>query len=160
MRIVVLGVGNVLFTDEGVGPHAIDALNERYAVPEEASFVDGGTSAMELLDDMSRADLLLILDAVRSGKAPGSVVKLAGEEVPKFFTQKLSPHQVGIADVLATLAMADESPKETVVIGVEPADLGMGMELSPAVAAAVPQVLDHVTGELSRYGVAMRMRAA
>ena len=110
MRIVVLGVGNLLLTDEGVGPHAIDALNARYAVPSQATLIDGGTSAMELLDDMADADLLVIVDAVKSGAAPGSVVKLTGDEVPKFFTTKLSPHQVGIADVLATLALSGESP--------------------------------------------------
>lgn len=88
-RVVVLGVGNILRTDEGIGPHAVDGLNQRFAFPPGTTAIDGGTSAMELLDHMACADLLLILDAVASGRPPGSVVKLAGDEVPMFFATKL-----------------------------------------------------------------------
>jgi hydrogenase maturation protease len=118
--------------------------------------IDGGTSAMELLEDMAGSDLLIIMDAVRNGAAPGNVVRIAGDDVPAFFTRKLSPHQIGIADVLATLVMTGESPKETVILGVEPAVLEMGMELSAPVAAAVPALIDHVRGELRRCGVALQ----
>lgn len=159
-RAVVLGVGNLLMADEGVGPHAITALEKRYETPSQATFIDGGTSAMELLDDMASADLLLIVDAVASGKVPGTVVRLAGDDVPRFFTTKLSPHQVGIADVLATLAITDESPKETIIIGVEPARLAMGMELSAVVEAAMPRVLGHVVDELGLRGISMVARTA
>ena len=159
-RAVVLGVGNVLMADEGVGPHAITALERRFETPDETLFIDGGCSAMELLDDMAGADLLLIVDAVASGKAPGSLVRLEGEEVPRFFTTKLSPHQVGIADVLATLSMIDEPPKETIIIGVEPSELTLRMELSAPVAAAMPSVIDEVVGELGRRGIEVRARAS
>jgi hydrogenase maturation protease len=159
-RVVVLGVGNTLQSDEGVGPHAVDEMNQRFEFSPGVTAIDGGTSAMELLDDMASADLLLILDAVASGRAPGSVVKLTGEEVPMFFTNKLSPHQVGIADVLATLALTGESPRETIIIGVEPASLILGMELSPAVAAAVPRVIDMAVGELRRVGSEAKPRTA
>ena len=157
-RVVVLGVGNVLMSDEGVGPHAIEAFAEGYSAPQGVTLVDGGTSAMELLDDMAGAQLLLILDAVASGAAPGTVIRLEGDEVPKFFTRKLSPHQVGIADVMATLALMDESPKETIILGVEPGEMSMGMELSAAVASAVPRVLAEVVWELGRRGVEVRAR--
>ena len=159
-RAVVLGVGNVLMADEGVGPHAITTLERRFETPGETLFIDGGCSAMELLDDMAGADLLLIVDAVASGKAPGTLVRLEGEEVPRFFTTKLSPHQVGIADVLATLSMIDEPPKETIIIGVEPSELTLRMELSAPVAAAMPSVIDEVVGELGRRGIEVRARAS
>lgn len=157
-RIVVVGVGNVLMSDEGVGPHAVAALARDYDPPAGVEFVDGGTSAMELLDDMAGADLLLIMDAVRSGAAPGEMVRIAGDEVPRFFTRKLSPHQVGIGDVLASLEFTGESPKETVILGVEPEALEMGMELSETVAAAVPALVTQVLGELDRHGVELRAR--
>lgn len=159
-RAVVLGVGNVLMADEGVGPHSIDTLERRFETPDETLFIDGGCSAMELLDDMAGAELLLIVDAVASGKPPGSLVRLEGDEVPRFFTTKLSPHQVGIADVLATLSMIDEPPKETIIIGVEPSELTLRMELSPVVAAAMPSVIDEVVGELRRRGIEVRARAS
>jgi hydrogenase maturation protease len=159
-RAVVLGVGNLLMADEGVGPHAIAALARDYEIAPEAALIDGGCSAMELLDDMAGADLLLIIDAVASGSAPGSVVKLEGGDVPRFFTTKLSPHQVGLCDVLATLAIMDEAPKETIIIGVEPAKLRLDMELSPEVSAALPRVLHEVVHELDRRGFASRPRAS
>jgi hydrogenase maturation protease len=159
-RAVVLGVGNLLMADEGVGPHAIAALTRDYEIAPEAALIDGGCSAMELLDDMAGADLLLIVDAVASGKAPGSVVKLEGADVPRFFTTKLSPHQVGLSDVLATLAIMELSPKETVIIGVEPERLALDMELSPTVNAVMPRVLGEVIAELDRRGFASRPRAA
>ena len=157
-RVVVLGVGNVLMSDEGVGPHAIEALAEGYTAPRGVTLVDGGTSAMELLDDMAGAELLLIVDAVASGAAPGTLIRLEGEDVPKFFTRKLSPHQVGIADVMATLALMDESPRETIILGVEPGEMSMGMELSAPVASAVPRVLAEVVSELGRRGLEVRAR--
>ena len=157
-RVVVLGVGNVLMSDEGVGPHAIEAFAEGYSAPQGVMLVDGGTSAMELLDDMAGAELLLIMDAVASGSAPGTLIRLEGADVPKFFTRKLSPHQVGIADVMATLELTGESPKETIILGVEPGEMSMGMELSPAVACAVPRLLSEVVSELGRRGVEVRAR--
>ncbi len=159
-RVLVLGVGNILRTDEGFGPHAANELNRRFELAPGTTAIDGGTSAMELLEDMAGVDLLLILDAVASGRPPGSIVRLAGEEVPRFFTSKMSPHQVGIADVLASLALTGESPGETVIIGVEPASLELGMELSPAVAAAVPRVIDMAVGEMRRVGAEAKPRAA
>jgi hydrogenase maturation protease len=160
MRVLVLGVGNVLLTDEGVGPHTITELTRRYEFPPEVRLIDGGTSAMELLDDMARNDLLLIVDAVRTGAPPGTLVKLEGEQVPKFFTTKLSPHQVGLSDVLATLMLTGESPKETVIVGVVPDSLKLAMELSPTVAPVVPQVIETVLGELRRIGVEPQAKAA
>jgi hydrogenase maturation protease len=157
-RIVVLGVGNLLQSDEGVGPHVVAELGRRFRFRPEVELIDGGTSAMELLDDMAEASLLLIVDAVKSGQPPATVVKLTGDEVPRFFTRKLSPHQVGLCDVLATLALTGESPARTVIIGVEPASLALAMELSPAVSAAVPEVLEALLAELRAEGVAVRER--
>jgi hydrogenase maturation protease len=159
-RAVVLGVGNLLMTDEGIGPHAIDALALRYDIGADVQLIDGGCSAMELLDDMANADLLVIVDAVASGKAPGTIVSLEGDAVPRFFTTKLSPHQVGLSDVLATLAIMEQGPMETIIIGVEPAKLALGMELSPVVAASLPHVLALVVDELVARGFAARLRAA
>lgn len=160
MRIVVLGVGNVLYSDEGVGVRAVEELARRYELPAEVELIDGGTSGMELLDVLAGADRLVIVDAVTSGAPPGSVVRLEGDAVPRFFTTKLSPHQVGLCDVLAALSLMEASPGETVIIGVEPASLNMAMELSPTVEAILPGLLDVVGGELRRFGVTPRERAA
>lgn len=159
-RVVLLGVGNVLLTDEGIGVRVIDEIEARFDLPPEVRVIDGGTSAMELLDDLAGADHLIIVDAVRTGEEPGTLVRLAGADVPRFFTTKISPHQVGLSDVLATLALMDESPGETVILGVVPASLAMAMELSPTVEAVVPVAVDAVVHELERLGIRPVSRAA
>lgn len=158
MRIVLLGVGNILLSDEGVGVRAIEEIERRYALPPEVQVIDGGTSGMELLDDLASADRLIIVDCVKSGARPGTVVKLSGEQVPTFFTTKISPHQVGLCDVLATLAIMEESPGETVIIGVQPASLAMTMDLTDTVSASMPFVIDEVLAELRRAGVEPRTK--
>ncbi len=101
MRAVVLGVGNILLSDEGIGVHAVNALAARYELPPEVVVIDGGTSAMDCLDQIASADLLLIADCVRGGHEPGTLVRLGDGELNAFFRTKISPHQVGLSDVLA-----------------------------------------------------------
>lgn len=159
MRVVVLGVGNILLSDEGVGVRAIEALREGYLLPEGVEVIDGGTSGMELLEDLSRADLLVVADAVNAGLPPASILRIAGEDVPVFFRAKLSPHQVGLSDVLADLEFMGEPPCETVIIGVQPLSLETSMELSPAVAERLPEVVDRIVAELRAHGIAVQPRA-
>jgi hydrogenase maturation protease len=156
MRIVVLGVGNTLLSDEGVGVKAIEKLQQDFALPPEVVVIDGGTTGMEMLEDLSGADHLIMIDAVRSGKAPASIVRLADEQIPVFFRTKLSPHQIGLSDVLATLELMGEQPGGITVIGVEPASLETGMALTPQVEARLPEVVEMIVAELGRLGVTVR----
>ncbi len=156
MRIVVLGVGNILLSDEGIGVRAVEKLQRDYDLPPEVVVIDGGTTGMEMLEDLSNADHLIIIDAVRSGKAPASIIRLADEQVPVFFRTKLSPHQIGLSDVLATLAFIGEQPGGVTVIGVEPVSLETGMALSPQVEARLPELMELVVTELCELGVAVR----
>jgi hydrogenase expression/formation protein len=155
MRVAVLGVGNILMRDEGIGVRAVEELPRRYRLPEEVEVIDGGTAGMELLEDLSDLDHLIIVDAVRSGKAPATIVRLADEEVPALFKLRFSPHQVGLSDVLAALSLTDRSPGSVVVIGVEPVALDTAFELTPPVAAVLPQVVERVADELRGLGLAM-----
>ncbi|MFA5081001.1 MAG: HyaD/HybD family hydrogenase maturation endopeptidase [Hydrogenophilaceae bacterium] len=155
MRIVVLGVGNILLTDEGIGVRAIEELGRRYQLPPEVELIDGGTSAMELLDDLANCDLLIIADCVRAGKTPGDLLRLKDEEIPALFRTKLSPHQVGLPDVLATLVITHEAPTHTVLFGVEPESLATSMSLTPVVAATLPHLVDAIAQEISAAGVAV-----
>ena len=155
MRIVVLGVGNTLLSDEGIGVRAIEQLQQDHDLPPEVVVIDGGTTGMEMLDDLSNADHIIIVDAVRSGKAPAAIVKLVDEQVPVFFKTKLSPHQIGLSDVLATLDFIGEQPGGVTVIGVEPVSLDTSMSLSPQVEARLPEVVEMVVAELRQLGVAI-----
>jgi hydrogenase maturation protease len=158
MRIVVLGVGNILLSDEGIGVRAIEKLQQDYDLPPEVVVIDGGTTGMEMLEDLSNADHIVIIDAVRSGRAPASIVRLAGEQVPVFFKTKLSPHQIGLSDVLATLEFIGEQPGGVTVIGVEPVSLDTSMSLSPQVEARLPELMDLLVTELHELGMPVRSR--
>jgi len=153
MNVVVLGVGNVLMCDEGVGVHTVKALEERWELPEGVRCVDGGTSTQELLGDLEDLDHLIVIDAVNAGRAPGEVMRLEGEAVPAVFTTKLSPHQIGISDLLATLRFLGRAPRQILLFGVEPAVLTLDLELSPTVAARVPELCALVVDELTRLGL-------
>ena len=153
MSVVVLGIGNTIMSDEGVGVHAVEALRLAYALPDSVEIIDGGTSSMELLDSLVNLDLLLVVDAVNAGKPEGTLVRLADSEVPVFFRSKLSPHQIGLSDVLANLEFVGQFPKKMVVIGVQAASFDLGLELTPLIAARVPDLVAMVVAELSAHGI-------
>lgn len=157
-RVVVLGIGNTILSDEGVGVHAALALADRYDLPEGVEVIDGGTAGMELLEPLADADLVVVLDAVRARRPAGSLVCLTGREVPVFFRSKLSPHQVSICDVLASLEFAGAAPRDLVLVGVEPANLDLGTTLSPAIEARVPDMVERAVAELAARGVRLAAR--
>ncbi len=153
MKTLVLGVGNILLSDEGVGVHLIRLLRERYDFPPEVEILDGGTLGLDLLPYVEAANRLLIVDAVQMDALPGTVVRLEGEEVPAVLSLKYSPHQVGLSDLLAAARLLGRSPPEVVLWGIQPASLEVGLELSPTVAAQAETLLRNVLAELQRWGV-------
>ncbi|MBI1905297.1 MAG: HyaD/HybD family hydrogenase maturation endopeptidase [Rhodocyclales bacterium] len=157
-RAVLLGVGNILLTDEGVGVRAIERFERQFELPDNVTVLDGGTSAMEMLDDLEDLDLLVVVDCVRVGKAPATVVVLTEDEVPAFFRQRLSPHQVGLSDVFATMLLVGRAPRAIVVIGVQPVEIGLSMELTPQVEAAMPTVLDAIGVAFGSRGYGVKLR--
>lgn len=153
MRIIVLGVGNLLLSDEGVGVRAVERLARDYRLPPEVEIIDGGTCGMEMLEDLAHADHLIIVDAVRSGQPPATMVRITGEDIPVFFKTKLSPHQIGLSDVLATLVLTGEQPAGITVIGVEPVSLGTAMALTPQVERLLPELVAQLVTELHQLGI-------
>ena len=152
MRAVVLGIGNTILTDEAAGVRAVELLEQGYQIPEDVLVIDGGTSGMEMIEDLSDLDFLIVIDVVKTGAAPGTVVKIAGDEIPVFFRRKLSPHQIALPDVLASLELLDAMPKEIVVLGVEPISLELGMEMTPTIAEQVPVLVEMAVAELRARG--------
>ncbi len=152
MRAVVLGIGNTILTDEAAGVRAAEMLEQAYRVPDDVLVIDGGTSGMEMIEDLSNLDFLVVLDVVKTGAAPGTVVRIAGDEIPVFFRKKLSPHQIALPDVLASLELLGTMPREIVVLGVEPASLELGMEMTPLVAGKVPELVERAVAELGARG--------
>ncbi len=157
-RVVVLGIGNTILSDEGAGVHAAAALEACYELPDNIEVIDGGTAGMELLGPLSDTDFLVVLDAVKSDRPPGTLLKLSGTEVPIFFRTKLSPHQVSICDVLASLEFSGDLPGKIVLIGIEPQSLELGTDLTPTVAARISEMVHMVATELAAFGVPVQPR--
>jgi len=160
MNILILGVGNLLLKDEGVGVRALEALEERFLMPPEVELLDGGTAGLELLGQIEGRDALIILDAVNCNKPPGTVIRVDGDRVPAVFSRKISPHQLGISDLLALAQMTGSLPKELVLFGVQPKDLGTGLELSPEVTHSMEELLLMVALELETMGVEVTVKNA
>ena len=153
LNILVLGVGNVLLTDEGAGVRAVEQLQQQYVFPPQVELIDGGTMGLDLLGYLDDKTHLFIVDAILSDKPPGSVVIEKLLDPPAYFRQKISPHQIGLSELLAVAAMQDCLPPSITLFGIVPLDLSTGMEMSPAVTAAVEQVVSAVVKELGLMGL-------
>ncbi|MDR2801385.1 MAG: HyaD/HybD family hydrogenase maturation endopeptidase [Desulfovibrio sp.] len=151
--VLLLGVGNILYGDEGVGVHALRFLEERYEFPENVTLLDGGVMGKLLMAALLEHDFILILDAVLGGGAPGSLYRLEDEALRKSLGFHDSQHQVDLVDTLISCGMIGRRP-EAVVIGMEPQDYRrMTDRLSDACAAALPLLIRHALAELEKLGV-------
>ncbi len=140
-------------TDDGIGIRAVQQLADKYRFPPEVTIFDGGTLGLDLLPQLEGVDRLLIIDAVETGKAPGSMVRLTGDDVQPVMETKLSPHQMGLKDLLAVATLQGINPPEMVLLGVQPADIELGVDLSPAVAARLDELVAQVIRELESWGI-------
>jgi len=156
--ILVLGLGNILLSDEGIGVWVAVSLQRRFAFPPEVSVLEGGTLGLDLLPRLDGVDRLILVDAVRVGRAPGEVVRVAGDAVPAVLDVKVSPHQVGVQDLLAAARLMGSEPSEVVLWGMEPERLAPGTGFSPPVKVGLPRLEAAVLDELDRWGVAARPR--
>ena len=157
-RVTVLGVGNVLLTDEGFGVRVAEALDAAYVFPDDVQVLDGGVLGMELLRFVTGTEKLLILDALKEGGADGKCRLLAGDEVKAHFREKLSAHEIGVQDVLTFLEVTGKPVGEVVVIGAEPKSLEAGLSLSPEMAPRVAEAAAMAAEELSRWGVVFQRK--
>jgi hydrogenase maturation protease len=153
MAILVLGIGNLIMSDDGIGVRVVQRLTERYRFPAEVTVIDGGTLGLDLLPRLEGVTKLLLVDAIETGSAPGTMVRLAGEEIPLALETKLSLHQMGLKDLLAVAMLQGFAPEEMVLWGVQPELIEMGMELSAAVAARQETLEGEVLRQLERWGI-------
>jgi hydrogenase maturation protease len=156
---LVLGIGNVLWADEGFGVRAVEALHAAYAFPAAVTLQDGGTLALNLYDAITTARRVLVFDAIDFRLPPGTLKVLRDAEVPAWGRAKLSPHQLGLNDVLALASFHDCMPETIVAIGVQPVELDdFGGSLREPVRARLPVAL--AAEQLASWGLAGVPRAA
>ena len=153
LNVLVLGVGNVLLSDEGVGPKVIEELTQTYQSDDCVEFVDGGTMGFDLLPYLDDRSHLVVIDAVNTGKEPGHTVRIVLDDPASFFRTMVSPHQLGLGEVLGVAAMTDNLPPSIVAIGIEPASLETSIELSPEVEKKMPELVNMVVDELGSLGI-------
>ena len=155
MKILVLGIGNTLLTDEGVGIVAMRELQAQFADREEMEFLDGGTLSFTLAVPISECDALLVIDAAELNAAPGAVRCFEGEQMDRFMgaNRKSSVHEVGLLDLMSISLLTGHWPQQRALIGVQPAVVGWGEALTPEVAAALPEVCAVAAEIIGRYYV-------
>uniref|UniRef100_A0A831U1D1 Hydrogenase maturation protease n=1 Tax=Geobacter metallireducens TaxID=28232 RepID=A0A831U1D1_GEOME len=157
MKTLIFGAGNLILSDEGFGVHCIRYLEENYDFPEEVELFDGGTLGIMVTHKIEEADRVYIVDTVAAAGAPGEVFRFEKEDIMlNRLPVKLSPHQIGIQEMLYISEMRGGCPPRISLLGVIPESLDAGSELSAAVGDRLPQVARLLVAELKELGYAVR----
>ena len=158
LQTLVLGLGNPLMGDDGLGLAVLGRLREEWDVPAPVELVDGGTWGMTLLPLIEAAAQLVLIDAIRTGASSGTVVELERERLPRYLAHKLSPHQIDLKEVLALAELRGTLPEEIVAIGAEPGEVVLSTALTAPLTDAVEPVVLAVVARLARWGHECRRR--
>jgi len=159
-RVLILGIGNILWADEGFGVRAVEEFHRRYACPPHVTLLDGGTQGLYLVHFVQDADKLIVFDAIDYGLEPGSLLLVRDDEVPKFTgIKKMSLHQTGFQEVLSAAELLGHAPSEQLLIGVQPQDLeDWGGPLTPPVQARIADAVQAAVEQLAAWGVVLTPR--
>lgn len=157
--LIVLGLGNVLLEDDGVGAAAVALLRDRYVAPPGVLVLDGGTLGLALLPYLEAADNLILVDAIRTNEPAGTLVRLQDDEVGPAVATRLSVHQVGVADLLDAARWLDRYPQRVTLLGLVPDSMELAVGLSPSVKPSLPMLVDSVVDEARALGFVFHRRA-
>ena len=159
LKVLVLGVGNILLCDEGVGVKAAESLMNGYDLPDEVTVADGGTGGPRLTSLMKGFGLVIILDAVKYGGEPGTLYRIPGDELKKSPPIMATAHEITIPDLLALAALEGIEP-EVVIIGIEPKEITPSLELTDTVKDKLPRLVELTVEELEKRGFTVNKRRA
>ncbi len=161
-KVLVLGIGNILWADEGFGVRTLEHLQSHYEFPENVTLLDGGTQGVYLVQDVRDADILIVFDAIDYGLAPGTMKIIKNEGVPKFMgAKKVSLHQTGFQEVLALADMMGDYPEQIILIGVQPEYIeDFGGSLRPVVKAQIDPAVEQALAFMDANGISYTKRAA
>jgi hydrogenase maturation protease len=154
-EILILGLGNSILSDDGLGGHAVARLLERYDLPAGVAALDGGTLGLHLLPHLEGVRDLLLIDTVRGDEQPGTLIRLEDDAIPSALAPKLSLHQAGLIELLAVSEALGSRPERVVLWGMTPSLIGLGLDLSVPVAAGLDPLVERVVAELRAWGVAV-----
>ena len=159
-NLLILGLGNVICGDDGLGVAAAERLRRDFRLPDGVEIMDGGTLGLSLLAHVTGARDLILLDAVAADAVPGTLVRLEGGDVGPAVRDRLSVHQIGVADLLDAMRLLDQVPRRLVLLGLVPETLELAVERSPAVAAKIDDLVAAAAAEARALGHPLRRRAA
>ena len=146
-KVAVIGVGNILMGDEGVGVRVVEELG-RLELPEGVQLIDAGTAIHALMGRLSEFDKVVIVDAVKGGGAPGTIYRLALDEIESNPSQPFSLHDLGVLETLRIERLIGDAPEEVVIVGIEPEKVAPSLELSPSLREKLPELIRAVLEEL------------
>ena len=150
-QITILGIGNTLYTDEGLGVHALEALQEKYGIDPQVQLIDGSTDGMSLLGPVEDTDYLIVIDAINAGKEGGHIIALHGDDIPAYYGIKMSIHQLGFQEVLLAAKLRERYPKNIVMIGMQPTSLELGIGLSETNEARLPEMFNLIEQQVNKW---------
>jgi hydrogenase maturation protease len=145
--ILIMGVGNILLSDEGVGVHVVRAM-QKMKLPDNVELLDGGTASMSFLDNLSSREKVIIIDAVKGNDKPGTIYRFTPSDITTQKEMVTSLHQIGILDSLNMAQFLGAAPQNVIIYGIEPKELDWGMSLSSEIAAVIPRVIELIFKEL------------
>lgn len=146
-RILVLGVGNILQSDDGIGVHAIEQMRGELD-DFDVELIDGGTAGLDLLNLIEDRDAILVVDAVDGGHPPGTIYRFTPDDIGGQSLRMESLHQLGLLETLRMARLMGREPRNTVIIGVQPENVGWGLTLTDTVARQLPMVIRQVKKEI------------
>ncbi|MFP4035522.1 MAG: hydrogenase maturation protease [Desulfovermiculus sp.] len=150
-NILILGVGNILLSDEGAGVRALELLEDRYTFPPQVELLDGGTSGLELLPALDHRTHVYIIDVVQQKDLdPGQIMILDLARSPGYFRQKISPHQLGLSEVLAVAEMSGSLPPNITLLGIRPQSLETGLELTQTIRDGLENIIQFLVDDLTK----------
>ena len=155
-RIALIGLGNILLKDEGVGVHAVEALKRNCEFPEEVRLIDGGTLGLDLLPLIEGLEKILFVDAMDLKKEPGTIAVIEDQEIPSLLEPKLSLHHVGLSDLLFASRFMGNQPAKMALVGIQPETMEIGLDLSPAILHRFEELLQTVVGKLREWGLEVK----
>jgi hydrogenase maturation protease len=147
-KTLILGVGNLLMSDDGIGVRVVERIAAARVLPPDAQTLDGGTCGLDLLHFLEGVENLIVVDAANMGLPPGTIRRMEGDDVPAFLAQKVSPHEINLPELLFSARLVDIYPRRVVVLGIQPQSIAVGLELTPPIAAQLDELADRALAEI------------
>ncbi len=157
--VTILGLGNILMSDEGVGVHTVNEFERRYEAPDHVEIVDGGAAGLDLIPFIEGREMVLMVDAVNFDAAPGHIGILENDEIPARITEKASLHHLGLMDVLSIVRMSGNYPRRLCLIGIQPRSLELGLDLTPEIWDKKDALIERIVAKLREWDIPCALRS-